>query len=192
MNLSTALASTLENLDKSISDQTVSPASRVIHALTPALAFTGLALPWSQGGDLAPGFSRPLGALVWLLALVVAGGVRQPLRLAGAAMLLFFPLGPVHHAEGLWLLPLAALPAGSVVELALTMPSEITLGESMRVRCQGHILRTSGANPRRRNGVAARLDSYQYLPSTGQEPAAEFLRVSNSRPPLENPRPLPR
>lgn len=95
-------------------------------------------------------------------------------------------------SRGVFFYTEAALPAGSVVELTLTMPSEITLGESMRVRCQGHVLRTSGAHPGRRNGVAARLNSYQYLPSTGQEPAAEFLRVSNSRPPLENPRPLPR
>jgi hypothetical protein len=83
------------------------------------------------------------------------------------------------------------LPAGSVVELTFTMPSEITLGESMRVRCRGHILRASGTNPGRRNGIAAQLDSYQYLPSSGQEPAAEFLRVSSSSSRPENQRPVP-
>ncbi len=95
-------------------------------------------------------------------------------------------------SRGIFFYTEAALPEGAVVELTLTMPSEITLAESMRVRCRGHVLRTSGTNPSRRNGVAARLDSYQYLPSSGHEPAAEFLRVSSNGPSVENPRPLPR
>ena len=81
---------------------------------------------------------------------------------------------------------------GSVVELIFTMPSEITLAESMRVRCRGHILRISPANPSRRNGIAVRLDSYQYLPACEQEPLAELLRVSGGSHPAENPRPIPR
>ena len=37
----------------------------------------------------------------------------------------------------------AALPEGAVVELTFTMPSEITLGENMPVRCRGRVLRAS-------------------------------------------------
>jgi hypothetical protein len=49
---------------------------------------------------------------------------------------------------------------GAEVEITLNMPSEITLGETMRVRCTGRVLRVSkppenGANrqPRTRNGI---------------------------------------
>jgi hypothetical protein len=34
-----------------------------------------------------------------------------------------------------------AINAGSEIELTLKMPSEITLGESMRVRCRGRVMR---------------------------------------------------
>ncbi len=86
-----------------------------------------------------------------------------------------------------------ATPAvGSLVELIFTMPSEITLGESMRVRCRGHILRTSPANPSRKNGIAVRLDSYQYLPACDLDPIAEFLRPSGSSHSAETQRPVPR
>ena len=86
----------------------------------------------------------------------------------------------------------AELPQGSVVELTLTMPSEITLGESMRVRCRGHVLRTSGNRPDRRNGIAVRLEAYQYLSASAAEASAEFLRMSATASTRENPRPLQR
>ncbi len=95
-------------------------------------------------------------------------------------------------SRGVFFYTEAALPAGAKVELTFTMPSEITLGESMRVCCRGHILRVSGANPGRRNAVAVRLDSYEYLPSSGPDAAAEFLRSSSSGSPAENPRPAQR
>src|SRR5713226_4197405 len=59
----------------------------------------------------------------------------------------------------------AVLPEGAVVELTFTMPSEITLGESMPVRCRGRGLRASGPHARHPNGIAVQLDSYQYLPA---------------------------
>jgi len=86
----------------------------------------------------------------------------------------------------------ADLPSGAVVELTLTMPSEVTLGESMPVRCRGHVLRSSGARPDRRNGIAVRFESYHYLPSSTPEAAGEFLRMSASAATRENPRPLQR
>jgi PilZ domain-containing protein len=82
----------------------------------------------------------------------------------------------------------AALPQGAWVELILTLPSEITLAESMRVRCRGRVLRTSDPSPQRRNGIAVRFESYQYLSSSEQE-AAEFLRVSSGTSGQESPRP---
>src|SRR6266851_4400025 len=87
----------------------------------------------------------------------------------------------------------AVLPEGAVVELTFTMPSEITLGESMPVRCRGRVLRasapqgghTEAGQPKptqpkasQRSGIAVQLDSYQYLPAN--EPIAQFVRVSGA------------
>jgi hypothetical protein len=80
------------------------------------------------------------------------------------------------------------LQAGGAIELTLNMPSEITLGESMRVRCRARILRVAGgdvstqdspggARPDSKIGVAVRLECYEYLPDS-REPAASFARVS--------------
>ncbi|MGA2979767.1 MAG: PilZ domain-containing protein [Terriglobales bacterium] len=73
------------------------------------------------------------------------------------------------------------LPEGAVVELTFTMPSEITLAESMPVRCRGRVLRASASPAGRfqasqRSGIAVRLDSYHYLPA--DEPISQFVRVS--------------
>src|SRR5271163_5228600 len=51
-----------------------------------------------------------------------------------------------------------ALPQGAVVELTFTMPSDITLAESMPVRCQGRVLRASASptdylQASQRNGI---------------------------------------
>ena len=89
---------------------------------------------------------------------------------------------------------------GSEIELTLVMPSEITLGDSMRVRCRGHILRVVGRSdqgltqsslpaissseasspetqiPASKIAVAVRLEGYEYLDPA--EPSAAFQRVS--------------
>jgi hypothetical protein len=65
------------------------------------------------------------------------------------------------------------------VELTFTMPSEITLAESMPVRCRGRVLRASVVpQTGQRNGIAVQFDAYEYLPSN--EPIAQFVRVSAS------------
>jgi len=88
--------------------------------------------------------------------------------------------------RGIFFYAEATLPEGAVVEVTFTMPSEITLAESMPVRCRGRVVRaaTSPAGPSQpgpshadaRNGTAVRLDSYQYLPA--DEPILQFVRVS--------------
>jgi hypothetical protein len=84
--------------------------------------------------------------------------------------------------RGIFFYAEAALPEGAVVEVTFTMPSEITLAESMRVRCRGRVLRTSGAEAGRKKGIAVRLDAYQYLPSSPEEPAAECVRAVDNSP----------
>jgi len=44
-------------------------------------------------------------------------------------------------SRGVFFFTDAPLTAGSEIELTLRMPSEITLGENMRVRCRGSVLR---------------------------------------------------
>jgi PilZ domain len=70
----------------------------------------------------------------------------------------------------------AALPEGATVELTFTMPSEITLGENMPVRCQGRVVRALGPQVGQRSGIAAQLGSYEYL--RPDESVSQFVRVS--------------
>lgn len=80
--------------------------------------------------------------------------------------------------RGIFFYTEAVLREGTVVELTFTMPSEITLGENMAVRCRGRILRANPAQRGQRNGIAAKLDSYEYLPTDEKAPLSQFARVS--------------
>jgi hypothetical protein len=77
----------------------------------------------------------------------------------------------------------APLIEGAEIELTLRMPSEITLGESMPVRCRGRILRVvrpatpsphgpSSIGAETKIGVAVRLECYEYLADSSGVPAA--------------------
>ncbi len=92
-------------------------------------------------------------------------------------------------SRGVFFFTDARLQEGAEIELTLRMPSEITLGESMRVRCRGHILRvvrpaatstqdsTSMTRAETKIGVAVRLEVYEYLLESA-EPSSAFARVS--------------
>lgn len=89
-------------------------------------------------------------------------------------------------SRGVFLLTDAPLAEGSEVELTLRMPSEITLGETMPVRCKGHILRVvrpmvTRAGGEEKIGVAVRLECYEYLP-TDAESSGTFARISTLHP----------
>ena len=99
-------------------------------------------------------------------------------------------------SRGVFFLTSASLRENDEIELTLTMPSEITLGENMRVRCRGRILRLLKiAEPKTQRevgddgsatvrpqaaeikiGVAVRLDDYEYLPDLHS--AATLPRVA--------------
>ena len=93
-------------------------------------------------------------------------------------------------AHGIFFYTEANLPEGVVVELTFTMPSEITLGESMPVRCLGRVLRVAVPQGGQRHGIAVRLDSYEYLPADAGEPLSQFMRISAAT--ADAPRPQPR
>ncbi|MGA2357027.1 MAG: PilZ domain-containing protein [Terriglobales bacterium] len=88
--------------------------------------------------------------------------------------------------RGIFFYAEASFPEGAVVELTFMMPSEITLAESMPVRCRGRVLRSSassGAHSQdghapnsQRSGIAVQFDSYEYLPAN--ESIGPFVRVS--------------
>ena len=81
-------------------------------------------------------------------------------------------------SRGVFLFTEMQLTEGMEVELTLRMPSEITLGESMPVRCRGHVLRisrpvsalsaeaSSAVRHEDKIGVAVRLEGYEYLPES--------------------------
>ena len=84
---------------------------------------------------------------------------------------------------------------GMEVELTLRMPSEITLGSNMPVRCRGHVLRvmrpvaatdSAGAvRPEHKIGVAVRLEGYEYLPESSESLAAAPRPAALHRDPEE-------
>lgn len=91
-------------------------------------------------------------------------------------------------SRGVFFLTDASLCEGSEIEITLRMPSEITLGESMPVRCRGRVLRvirpaayalepTSRGPAETKIGVGVRLESYEYLPESA-ECSNDFSRIS--------------
>jgi hypothetical protein len=107
-------------------------------------------------------------------------------------------------SRGVFFFTDAAFAEGAAIELTLNMPSEITLGDNMRVRCRGSILRVAlppdlsqpdasqhdpsqqpavQSNPRAETkaetkiGVAVRLHGYEYLPEIADS-SSSFQRVS--------------
>lgn len=107
-------------------------------------------------------------------------------------------------SRGVFFFTNAPLTEGSEIELTLRMPSEITLGENMPVRCRGHILRivraaiasdhsqdfsrASGHEEPPKIGVAVRLEGYEYLPES--EAISTFSRVSSLHPRHQDERPV--
>jgi hypothetical protein len=92
-------------------------------------------------------------------------------------------------SRGLFLFTDGAMLEGAEIELMFSMPSEITLGESMTVRARGRVLRVTrpenSSRPHepaqeaanKKIGVAVRLLSYEYLPDAPAASAA-FYRIS--------------
>jgi len=97
-------------------------------------------------------------------------------------------------ARGVFFFTDAPLEVGAEIELTLRMPSEITLGESMPVRCRGRVLRVvrpaagGSSGPGRAEtkvGVAARFNGYEYL----TEAVELAARVAALHPEREEERP---
>jgi hypothetical protein len=72
-----------------------------------------------------------------------------------------------------------AVSEGTKVELTLTLPSYVTLAESMRVRFTARVIRVENLLPASRIGVAALIEEYEYLPSMQSQ--EELPRVNSAR-----------
>lgn len=102
-------------------------------------------------------------------------------------------------SRGVFFFTDAPLTEGSEIELTLRMPSEITLGESMPVRCRGRILRivrpvTAHTEPsvsmvraESKIGVAVRLECYEYLSEFSQSSSAARASALHSHHEEEQP-----
>ena len=66
-------------------------------------------------------------------------------------------------ARGICFFVDSAIQAGSAIDFTLTLPPEITLTESIRVRCRGRVVRVEGGNPAGKMAVAAVIDEYEFL-----------------------------
>jgi hypothetical protein len=65
-------------------------------------------------------------------------------------------------AQGVFFYTGSRLSEGEKVEFTLTLPPEITLTESIRVRCRGRIVRIDDAPTR--TGIAAIIEQYDFVP----------------------------
>jgi hypothetical protein len=57
----------------------------------------------------------------------------------------------------------APMTTGSAIEFTLTLPPEITLTESIRVRCKGKVVRVDDGLVDAKVPVAAIIDEYEFL-----------------------------
>ena len=57
----------------------------------------------------------------------------------------------------------SAIEAGSAIEFTLTLPPEITLTESIHVRCKGRVVRVDNGTQDGKMAVAAVIDEYEFL-----------------------------
>lgn len=53
---------------------------------------------------------------------------------------------------------------GAGIGFTLTLPPEITLTESIRVQCKGHVIRVENSQQKGKLAVAAVIDEYEFLP----------------------------
>ncbi len=69
-------------------------------------------------------------------------------------------------ARGICFYVESAIQAGSAIDFTLTLPPEITLTESIRVRCKGRVVRVESGGSNSKMAVAAVIDEYEFLADT--------------------------
>jgi hypothetical protein len=69
-------------------------------------------------------------------------------------------------ARGVYFYVDSKLAVGSDLEFTLTLPSEITLTDSIRVRCKGKVVRVEENPSASKVGVAAAIEQYDFISDT--------------------------
>ena len=89
----------------------------------------------------------------------------------------FFGVTQDVSARGALIYSDVAVNEGDTVEFTLMLPSEITLTESMRVRCRGRALRVCGPEVGAKFGMALLVQQYEFLSEPQEAPRS---RVSST------------
>jgi hypothetical protein len=66
-------------------------------------------------------------------------------------------------SQGVYFVMEAPVRSGSALEIMITLPSEITRGEPVRVRCEARVQRSESI-AQGRVGIAAKIQRYRFLP----------------------------
>jgi len=69
-------------------------------------------------------------------------------------------------ARGICFYVESAVEEGAAIEFTLTLPPEITLTESIHVRCKGKVVRVDEPGADGKVAVAAVIEEYEFLPQT--------------------------
>lgn len=75
-------------------------------------------------------------------------------------------------ARGVFFYLNQSISRGTRIEVTLTLPPHITLTEAVRVRFSARVIRVESPLPSARVGVAAMIEDYEFLRSSG---SADFL-----------------
>ena len=66
-------------------------------------------------------------------------------------------------SQGVYFVTETPVKSGSALEIMITLPSEITRGEPVRVRCEARVQRSESI-AQGRVGIAAKIQRYRFLP----------------------------
>ena len=88
-------------------------------------------------------------------------------------------------AKGLSICTDMPLSEADILEVTLVMPAEITMAESMRLRCRGQVLRVTTSGVATKYVAAVHLQRYEYL--TDDAGFADLRKVSNAPSPVCEP-----
>ncbi len=69
-------------------------------------------------------------------------------------------------ARGICLYLDSPIEQGSPLGFTMTLPPEITLTESIRVQCKGHVVRVENNQPEGKMAVAAVIEEYEFVPES--------------------------
>lgn len=92
--------------------------------------------------------------------------LRLPLSVHGSAHPTTQPVAHTKDvsARGVFFYLDTPVGEGSKLDFTLTLPPEITLTDSIRVRCKGKVIRVEPNQPNGKVGIAAVIEEYEFLP----------------------------